>query len=363
MYMKNISDEQPMQKKRESGIELFKIITMLVIIAHHYFVNSDLLQIERESQSLGINSIFLWLFGWGGKTGINCFVLITGYFMCRSKITVKKFLKLILEMEFYKIVLYIIFVLTDYQECTVKTMVKTILPIDSVATNFGPAYLILFLFIPFLNILINGMDKKQHQILMGLCIGVYTVLSTLNFKVVFNYVTWFSVIYIICAYLRIYSEKWFSNRKLWGIASIVMLLISWLSVIVLVYIGKKTGKSIGYYFVVDLNKALVLALAVCAFMFFKNLNIGYNKFINKIAASAFGVLLIHANSDAMRQWLWNDTLNNAGQYNSPTLAIYAICSVVGIYIVCTFIDMVRIRFIEEPFFLSGLIKNIRNNKR
>lgn len=27
---------------RESGIELFRILTMLVIVAHHYFVNSGL---------------------------------------------------------------------------------------------------------------------------------------------------------------------------------------------------------------------------------------------------------------------------------------------------------------------------------
>ena len=32
------------------------------------------------------------------------------------------------------------------------------------------------------------------------------------------------------------------------------------------------------------------------------------KLINTISASTFGVLLIHANSDFMRQWLWNDTI-------------------------------------------------------
>lgn len=29
-----------------------------------------------------------------------------------------------------------------------------------------------------------------------------------------------------------------------------------------------------------------------------------------IAASTFGVLLIHANSETMRNWLWKDTLDN-----------------------------------------------------
>lgn len=31
-------------------------------------------------------------------TGIDCFVLITGYFMCKSHITLRKYLKLLLEV-------------------------------------------------------------------------------------------------------------------------------------------------------------------------------------------------------------------------------------------------------------------------
>lgn len=68
---------------RESGIELFRIITMLVIVAHHYVVNSGVIQEVYDSPTLSSNYIFMLLFGWGGKTGINCFVLITGYFMCK----------------------------------------------------------------------------------------------------------------------------------------------------------------------------------------------------------------------------------------------------------------------------------------
>lgn len=73
---------------------------MLCIVAHHYVVNSGLIQLVQENNSLDFKSIFILLFGWGGKTGINCFVLITGYFMCKSQITVKKFLKLIGERYF-----------------------------------------------------------------------------------------------------------------------------------------------------------------------------------------------------------------------------------------------------------------------
>lgn len=68
-------------KERNSNLELYRIIVMLLIIAHHYVVNSGLTTVMYESP-LAIKSIFLFLFGAWGKNGINCFLLITGYLMC-----------------------------------------------------------------------------------------------------------------------------------------------------------------------------------------------------------------------------------------------------------------------------------------
>ena len=101
-------ETQP-KKVRDSNLELFRIVTMLIIVAHHYVVNSGYLELIKEFGATSSNSLFLLLFGWGGKTGINCFVLITGYFMVKSQITLNKFLKLFLEIEFYSIIIATIF--------------------------------------------------------------------------------------------------------------------------------------------------------------------------------------------------------------------------------------------------------------
>ena len=82
------------RQKRSSNFELLRILTMLCIIAHHYVVNSGITEKITQSNVLQWNSVFALIFGWGGKTGINVFVLITGYFMCKSKISLKKFLVL-----------------------------------------------------------------------------------------------------------------------------------------------------------------------------------------------------------------------------------------------------------------------------
>ena len=95
----NFSNNVNYKKRRDSNIELFRIITMLLIVAHHYVVNSGLLEV-MSAKPLSGKSIFLFVLGAWGKIGINCFVFITGYFMCKSNITLKKFVKLLFEIIF-----------------------------------------------------------------------------------------------------------------------------------------------------------------------------------------------------------------------------------------------------------------------
>ena len=78
----------------------------------------------------------------------------------------------------------------------------------------------------------------------------------------------------------------------------------------------------------------------------------YCKLVNIIGASTFGVLLIHANSNAMRQWLWKDLVDCVGHYNLPfsELVLFSIGVIVAIFTICTCIDYTRLKLIEEPFF-------------
>ena len=75
--MKTYEHSIPTQKVRNSNLELYRIIVMLSIVAHHYVVNSGLTAL-MDADPLNPKSLFLYLVGMWGKTGINCFVLITG---------------------------------------------------------------------------------------------------------------------------------------------------------------------------------------------------------------------------------------------------------------------------------------------
>ena len=318
---------------------------MLLIVAHHYVVNSGMMS-EMAKDPFAANSLFFYLFGAWGKTAINGFVMITGYFMCKSHITVKKFLKLLLEIEFYNILIYTIFVFTGYQKFTVFELLKAVIPIKSIDTDFTSAFLVFYLFIPCLNILLKHLNEKMHLRLVVLCLFVYTFLGTIpKFPVTMNYVSWFIVIYFIASYVRLYPKTLFEKTILWGIAAIICLVFSSVSVILCLYLGFGD-----YYLLSDSNKILAVATAFCAFMFFKNVSIPYSKFINTVASATFGVLLIHANSDTMRWWLWHDTLQNAVVFNTSWCYLHFICSVLGIYLICTCVDLIRIYTLENFFF-------------
>lgn len=342
--MVNTGGEQPSQRK--SNLELYRILLMLAIVAHHYVVNSGLMTEINQSSSLQFNSIFLLLFGCWGKIGINCFVLITGYFMCTSSITPRKFIRLFLEIVFYNVVIYLTFVVSGYQSFRLMEAFRTLIPFMNLTTGFSPCFLVFYLFIPFLNLLIHSMNEKRHRYLVVLLLGVFSVWASIPFvEVGSSYVFWFMILYIVASYIRMYPIPLFENSEFWGWTSLVAIVCALVSILFV------TSTGLGhYYFLQDCNKITALAVALCFFLYFKNLKIKYSKTINTIAASTFGVLCIHANSDTMRQWLWKEVFNNTGFFHSPYLVFHAIGVVVIVFAVCTVLDQLRIRLIEKPLF-------------
>lgn len=339
------------KKVRSSNLELYRIVCMLMIVAHHFVVNSGLAGMDGplSANPGSAQTYFCWLWGMWGKTGINCFLLITGYFMCKSKISVQKFLKLLLEIYFYRIVIFLIFACVGRESVTFARLISLIAPFTGFSTNFVDCFLGFYLTIPFLNILVQKMNKKQHQWLLVVSIGLWTVCGNIpGFHVTLNYVTWFGIIYFIASYIRLHPAKSMENTALWGGVMTVTILLSVVSVVVL---QRLLGNSC-LFFMMDSNKILPVAVAVSSFLWFKNLKIPQSKLINAIGGSTFGVLLIHANSTAMRQWLWSDTIDCVGHYFLPFwhLVGYSVISVLAIFAACIIIDRLRIRFIEIPFF-------------
>lgn len=337
---------------RHSDLELFRIVTMLLIIASHYVSNSGLIDPGGPifAQPLAPRSLFLLIFGAFGKVGINCFVLITGYFMCTSRITAHKFCKLLGEVMFYRLLL-LPFWLTGYEPFTPGALVQALLPVTEVGTEFVQCYLLFYLCIPFLNILLHHLSETAHLRLIALGGFIYIVFGTLR-RVQMNYVSWFIVLYFIAAYLRLYPRRIQRRTALWGGLTLAALVLSALSVIFWTWLGvqqQKNNAVFSYTLLYDSSAILAAATALCAFLFFKSLRMRPSRLINTIAATTFGVLLIHANSDAMRRWLWQDLLHVIDAYSSPFCVLHAFGSILAVFAACSLLDLLRIRFLERPF--------------
>ncbi|MCH5197512.1 MAG: acyltransferase [Oscillospiraceae bacterium] len=335
---------------RKTNLELYRIIMMLFIVMYHYVANSGLISSDGPiySDISAKRSVLLLILGAWGKGAINGFVLITGYFMCKKNIGAKKFAMLFCETMFYRITINLIFFLTGKTAFTADNLLTALLPVRYISDSLSQIYLVFFLSIPFLNILINNLSEKMHLRLLMLSGFVYIFFGSFSkLGVRFNYFSWFIVIYLIGAYIGCYQKKIFNNRKLWGYLMLFSLGLSLATVI-----NGINGKTNAYKYLSEVNKLLPVTNGITTFLFFKNVNLKHSSFINSVAASSYGVLLIHTCGDTMRKWLWKDLLNVTKSFYLPwpLLLIHIFASVFGIYIICTVIDMLRKRFLEKPLF-------------
>lgn len=335
--------------RRDTNIEILRIITMMSIIAHHFVVNSGLLETICADQ-FSIKPLVVLCLGAWGKVGINCFVLITGYYMCKTTITLRKIASLFCEWMFYRIIITVTFWLTNYEPFTLKGLLSCIIPITRIDQGFTACFLLYLLLIPFLNILTSVINEKQHIHLLLVLGFLYIFLGTFH-RVTMNYVSWYIVLHFIASYIRLYPKKAFENVSLWGKMCVIMVFLSLCSVVISTYFGYRLERFLSYYWLTDSNSLLAVVNGICFFLFFKNLKIRKSIFINTIAASTYGVLCIHANSDIMRRWLWKDTLDVVGHYNSRLFVLFMICSVLAVFFICIFIDFLRRRLLERYFLI------------
>ena len=330
-----------MAKERNSNIELYRIILMLAIVAHHYVVGTGG-QIVFDGENWKRD--FILIFGAWGKIGINCFTLITGYYMCKSQITAKKFIKLFLEVLFYNILFFTLFVVFGYEKLSIHSLTNC-LPVSSIKQNYTGCFLMLYLAIPFINILIRALNKKQYRNLLMLLGFVYVFFGTFRTSVLgvsMNYFSWLIVVYLIGAYLRINPLN--ISTKNWTLLAITTTVLSTTSI----YISDRLI-SRPYAFVMDSNTILAVFTSVCLFMVFVNIKIPNSTIVNTIASTTFGILQIHANSETMRRWLWGDIFNLSDVYHKSLMPLRMIGTVVVVFMICSGIDLIRQIFMEKPF--------------
>ena len=353
-----------MKKTRSTNIELLRIVMILIVIAHHYVVNSGILKLY-DLRLLSGNRIFIQIFGCGGKIAINCFLIISGYFMCQSTATLLKWLKLFLELMFYNVVLNVLFLIIGYNPLGTGALYRGFFTFfQNLGTGrdvYTSLFLILFLLSPFLNKLIATMKGREYAILLGILLFVYTIISTFYIRKIdtgwiavdnWEGIGWYVTVYLIGGFIRLHLPQKLDSLLTGVISSLISATLVATSIVLIDIIGAKRNFISAYHFVYGSNKLLAIVTAISIFILFKNINIKNNKVINLFASTTFGVLLIHGNSDTMRNFLWNDLFRNASYYeeNKGIAIWHPILCVLTVYVICAGIDLCRQFFLEVPLF-------------
>lgn len=193
--------------------------------------------------------------------------------------------------------------------------------------------------------------RRLIALLLWVEVFVYTFLDN---EAAFTEIVWYMTLYFVAAYIRLYPARWMESSKITGWLFLGCVVVSMASVVAIMayntYFG--TTKS-PYYFVSDSGKVMAFLTGVLCFLFFKNLKMPNISFINKVASTTYGVLLIHAHSSTMRSWLWGDVFDMpslAGMASPIALFGVLVLIAVIVFTVCSAIDMLRIQFIEQPVF-------------
>ena len=344
---------------RSSNMDMMRIFSMMLIVFLHSIDYSGVL----ETCSQGTAMYYFVYFGYFlSQVSVNCFVLLSGYFLIESKFRVSKLLSLWLEVMFYSLVIRIIFILVGINAFSWTSIISCFVPVFTGRYWFITIYFGLYLVSPFLNIGLKALSEKQHKLLIIVLFALFpfmvSILPSWNGMSSGGGwgLAWFVVLYVSAAWFRMYYNP---------TGKIKMKILAFLSincfVVFLLWITQVLNVGIAQKIVLNWYKydsAPVYIMSILVLVIFINIkckSIAVNKVISALAPLTFGVYLIHHHAD-FGLWMWN--MINLPQYmDSISFALIQIGYVLLIFLSCAAIDWVR-RIAFNFMRINSLCKKI-----
>lgn len=331
---------------RDSNFELLRILCMIMIIMQHYGFWGEF----DISGEITANTVILQSIVNAGKIGVNCFIMITGYYGAFSAFKPSKITSLVAKVWFYTWGIAIILFSTGVGVRSVENIINSVFPICAGAFWFITIYLIVYMLSPYINKMIINVDKEKYRILLIFLFIIWSVIpSVVKPGWECSNTGWMIFMYLLGAYLRKYPEVWEKCKVkpilyfVGSYAFMMYLTIMW---------DDKVERVVYHQALAQKHVVPIVICSVALFVLFKNINIGKRKVINKIAASTFGVYLIHENP-IVKDLLWTDWLNVNAYFTSEYFWAYAIGAIMLVYLSCTIIDMTfnQVKSLLERWFL------------
>lgn len=313
--------------KRNYSFDLLKIVLILMVICLHYMnMNMNIGNAIVDSLSMnGVLSHFIVSFC---IIACNVFVMITGYYSNKKKdISIRKFVDLLLEYLFYGCCIASIYLLLNHGNSGgLSYIVKSV-----VDRWFIVLYIILYLLIPYINIIVNNINKKNYLLLLIILLLFFSIWPTFLTDITckdYGYgIVNFILLYLIGAYLfkNPISKK---NKN-------IIILLGFVSLFVTTALSFRFQRAWNY------NSVFVIIQSVATFVIFKDINISkFGGLIKKISSCSLAVYLIHENtliSSFIFQTIFKSTVYKMEWYSFINMIITVIC----VFISCCIIEIIR----------------------
>lgn len=292
--------------KRESGVELFRIIGIFLIVVSHVIqtLESDFSSlvgfndyyVNISQPTFNIQVLFCGILRYSGVVGNSMFFICSAWYLIDKKQTnVKKVFRMLGEIWFISILWLITTLLFTNFELSQEHIVFSFTPSLRMNNWYLTLYMMFCFIFPFLNILIKHLSKRQHLIV---AIVLLITCIVMPFKVTFPYssdlLLWVAV-YFIVAYLKIYSLEICNNIKINRIILISFLLFQLLLIILGNYLSLYTDiiHITITHWLTNFN-LYILLFVFAAFNLFRNKRF-YSSKINYLASFSMLVYIIHEN--------------------------------------------------------------------
>ena len=339
-------------KERNSRLELLRIICMFLIVLRHYTTAAEWGGVFT-ADNWTWQVLFLQIIRFGGSAAINVFLLISGYFMISRPMNWKRIVLLIAEMIFYCYTIAAVLYNTKLSPFSVKGLIKQLLPFwFGTSLWYVVCYVVLCCFLPFLNPILNHVDRNQYRNFFFFFFLLASVARTIG---IVNYlgnqysVDWFLVMYSVGGYIRRFYDS--EKKKPWGRYFLISLAVLLASII-----GMSVGGHILHINALvshanDLDPAYsIVAVFVAVFLFLWVIQSRpfTNKTINALSKSAIGVFIISQNP-LLKVVIWDRIYPNIDYLRSDLLPLHCLIKVGAVFVACMIIDQIRIATIEKAF--------------
>lgn len=350
-------------KTRNSSIEILRIVAIFIITACHLITHGNI-NIENFNPCL---QYFWFLFlSFGGKIGVNIFILITGYYLITSKMSHTKIIAKLLflwgELVFYMIAISIFSWMMGWSSIDIKSLFCCVLPISKGWWWFASTYFILYLLHPYINKFLNNLSQLQHLMFIVITIILWSMISYLVFsKLELNNLVWFIVVYSLGAYFQEYnlSKKIKRKKIILALMFVLIIMIIFCSFSFSDLCSLKIFKYYAYQIIFLDNNIFSITCATLIFLIAISLKPFSNKIVNLIAGSCFAVYLI-TDSVPLREHLWTAILNVSSlyDYNIFLCILFTLLTIIVLFVFCVIIDIVRKFTIEKAWIkIVNLIVN------